>query len=78
MAAITKLSQNQWDKLICEYHGKQSWQVWVSVEWKTKMAESKMAKLKMAEFKMATIMKWSAFEWISERKQGVWIQHGRM
>ena len=64
MAAITKLSQNQWDKF-------DLWIWWETIlasvseiEWKTKMAESKMAKLKMAEFKMATIMKWSENEWV--------------
>ena len=44
MAAITKLSQNQWDKF-------DLWISWETIlasvsefEWKTKMAESKMAK----------------------------------
>ena len=65
MAAITKLSQNQWDevcfvKMVGTNLGKCEG-VW---KWKTKMAESKMAKLKMAEFKMATIMKWSENEWV--------------
>ena len=65
MAAITKLSQNQWDEVVfCENGGNQSWQVWMSLSGKTKMAESKMAKLKMGEFKMATIIKWSENEWV--------------
>ena len=39
--------------------GNQSWQVWVSLKGKTKMAESKMA-----EFKMAAIIKLSQNEWV--------------
>ena len=42
--------------------GNQSWQVWVSLRGKTKVAESKMAKFKMAEFKMAAIIKLSENE----------------
>ena len=48
MAAIIKLSQNEWVKFFCANGGNQSWQVWVSLRRRTKMAESKMAKLKMA------------------------------
>ena len=51
MAAIIKLSQNEWVKVFfCANGGNQSWQVWVSLRGKTKMAESKMAKFKRAEF----------------------------
>ena len=64
MAAIIKLSENEWDKFVL-------WKWWEPIlasvrefEWKTKMAESKMAKLKMGEFKMATIIKWSESEWV--------------
>ena len=42
--------------------GNQSWQVWMSLRGKIKMAESKMAKFKMAEFKMAAIIKLSENE----------------
>ena len=44
--------------------GNQSWQVWVCLRGKTKMADSKMAKLEMAEFKMAAIIKLSENEWV--------------
>ena len=44
---------NEW-KFFCANGGNQSWQVWVSLRGKTKMAESKMV-----EFKMAAIIKWS-------------------
>ena len=61
MAAIIKLSQNEWVKyilckwwggkcewsLFCANGGNQSWQVWVSLREKTKVAESKMAEFKM-------------------------------
>ena len=61
MAAIIKLSQNEWVKFYlcnwwggkCEWRfswsngGNQSWQVWVSLRGKTKMTESKMAQSKM-------------------------------
>ena len=105
MAAIIKLSQNEWVKyflckwwggkcecsLFCANGGNQSWQVWVSLRGKSKVAESKMA-----EFKMASWVRMNEFEsdWISfsqsqsgvrvflseseRRKQGVWIQHGRI
>ena len=49
MAAIIKLSQNQWVKVFfCANGENHSWQVWVSLRWKTKMAESKMVEFKMA------------------------------
>ena len=56
--------------------GNQSWQVWVVLEVKTKMAESKMAKTKISECKMATIIKLiekNEFEsdWISLSQSGV-------
>ena len=71
MAAIIKLSQNEWVKyilciwlggkcecsLFCANGGNQSWQVWVSLREKTKVAESKMA-----EFKMVAIIKLSQNE----------------
>ena len=47
MVAIIKLSQNEWVKFFCANGGNQSWQVWVSLRGKTKVAESKMAKFKM-------------------------------
>ena len=64
MAAIIKLSQNEWVKFFCANGGNQSWQVWVSLRGNTKMAESKMAEFKMAEFKMAAIIKLSENEWV--------------
>ena len=46
MAAIIKLSQNEWVKVIfCANGGNQSWQVWVSLRGKNKVAESKMARI---------------------------------
>ena len=75
MATIIKLNLNEWVKFFCangggkcEWRyfcangGNQSWQVWVSLRWKTKMAESKMA-----EFKMADIIKLSENEWVLVR-----------
>ena len=62
MAAIIKLSQNQWVKVFFANGGNQSWQVWASLRGTTKMAEFKMAKFKMAEFKMAAIIKLSENE----------------
>ena len=56
MAAIIKLSQNEWVKFFVQNGKNQSWQVWGSLKGKTKMTESKMAKLKMTEFKMAAII----------------------
>ena len=77
MAAIIKLSQNEWVKFyvqmvgtnewvkfFCANGGNQFWQVWVSLRGKTKMAEFKMVEFKMAEFKMATIIKLSENEWV--------------
>ena len=64
MAAIIKLSRNEWVKFYCSNGGNQSWQVWVSMRGKTKIAESKMAKFKMAEFKMAASIKLSQNEWV--------------
>ena len=60
MAAIIKLSQNQWVKVFLGVKsGNQSWQMWVSMRGKTKMAECKLA-----EFKMAAIIKLSQNEWV--------------
>ena len=64
MAAIIKLSQNEWVKLFCTNVG--NW-ILASVsefERKTKMAASKMAKFKLAEFKMTAIIKLSQNEWV--------------
>ena len=76
MAAIIKLSQNEWanffcanggegsvsEVFFCANGGNQSWQVWVSLRGNTKVAESKMANFKMAKFKMAAIIKLSENE----------------
>ena len=64
MAAIIKLSENEWVKFFCGNGGNQSWQVWVSLRGNTKMAESKIAKFKMAEFKIAAIIKLGENEWV--------------
>ena len=64
MAAIIKLSQNEWVKFFYANGGNQSWQVWVTLRENTKMVEFKMAKFKMAEFKMAAIIKLSENEWV--------------
>ena len=40
MAAIIKFSVNEWVKVFCANGGNQSWQVWVSMKGKTKMADS--------------------------------------
>ena len=64
LAAIIKLSQNEWVKCFVQMVGKNlgKWE-WVWKE-KTKMAQHKMAKFKMPEFKMATIIKLSENEWV--------------
>ena len=54
---------NEWS-FSCANGGNQSWQVWMSLRGKPKMAESKMAKFKLAEFKMAIIIKLSENEWV--------------
>ena len=45
MAAIIKLSQNEWVKFFCTNCEYQSWQVWVSLRRNAMMAESKMARI---------------------------------
>ena len=83
MAAIIKLSQNEWVKFFCENGGEgsvsevffcanggnQSWQVWMSLRGKTKMAESKMA-----EFKKFAIIKLSENEWVLVRLNQSWVR----
>ena len=64
IAAIIKLTENERVKLFYANGGNQSWQLWMSLRRKTKMAESKLAKLNMAEFKMAAIFKLSQNEWV--------------
>ena len=56
--------ESEWmnEGFFCANGGNHSWQVWVSLRGKTKMAETKMAKFKMAEFKMAAITKLSENE----------------
>ena len=46
-------------RFFCANGGNQSWQVWVSLREKTKVAESKMA-----QFKMAAIIKLSQNDWV--------------
>ena len=91
MSAIIKYSQNEWVKFICANSGErsvsefffsnggnQSWQVWVSLRGKIKMAESKMAaiiKLRENEWVWARLNLFgselkrseSVFEWIWEK-----------
>ena len=57
-------SVNEWVKVFCANGGNQSWQEWVSLRGKTKMADSKMAKFKMAEIKMTAIIKLNENEWV--------------
>ena len=87
IAAIIKLSQNEWVKFFCantgegtvsEFFfcaigGKQSWQVWVSLRGKTKMAESKMA-----QSKMDAIIRMSENVLVKFYVQNSWIQYGRI
>ena len=64
IAAIIMLTENERVKFFYANGGNQSWQLWMSLRRKTKMAESKLAKLNMAEFKMAAIIKLSQNEWV--------------
>ena len=57
MAAIIKLSQNEWVKFFLCKWWEPMLQVLVSLTGNTKMAETKMAKFKIADFKMAAIFK---------------------
>ena len=78
-AAIIKLTEKERVKLFYANGGNQSWQLWMSLRRKTKMAESKLAKLNMAEFKMAAIIKLSQNEWVKVFfVQNGWIQNGRI
>ena len=73
MAAIIKLSQNEWVKFFCANGGNQSWQVWVILKGNTMMVESKMAKFKMAEYQDSCLhqVKW---EWMSlSQIELVWV-----
>ena len=73
MAAIIKLSQNEWVKFFCANGGNQSWQVGVSLRGKTKIAESKMAKFKMAAITKLSENEWFESNWInlSQHQSGV-------
>ena len=63
MAAIIKLSQNEWVKIFfCGKGGNYYLQVWVSLREKTKMAESKMA-----DFNMSAIIKLVENKWVCVR-----------
>ena len=64
MAAIIKLSQNEWVKFfLCKW-----WEPILSIvsefRGNTKMAESNIAKFNMEEFKMAANIKFSENEWV--------------
>ena len=95
MAAIIKLSQNEewrffvqcWGRkcewIFCGNGGNQSWQVWVSLRGKTKMAESKMAEfqdgchyqvewewMSLSQIELVGVrfrVEWECFEWIWEK-----------
>ena len=77
MAAIIKLSQNEWVKFfLCKWwepSGRVSEWIW---EKKEGVAESKMAvsESKMAEFKMAAIIKLSENEWVWSQIELVWVR----
>ena len=64
IAAIIMLTENERVKFFYANARNQSWQLWVSLRGKTKMAESKLVKLNMAEFKMSAIIKLSQNEWV--------------
>ena len=51
-------------EVFCANGGNQTWQVWVSLKGKTKMAEYKMVEFNMAELKMAAIFKLGENEWV--------------
>ena len=69
---VQMLGREVWVKFFCANGGNQSWQVWVCLRGKTKMAESKMVK-----FKMAAIIKLSQNEWVMFFVQDGWNQVGR-
>ena len=79
IAAIIKLSQNEWVKFIfvkngwiqdgCHHQVESEWMTLsqielVGVRVSRKMVESKMAEFKMAEYNMAAIIKLSENEWV--------------
>ena len=64
MAAIIKLSQNEWVDFLCANGGNQTWQVQVTSRGHTMMAETKIAEFKKVIFKMAAIIKFSENEWV--------------
>ena len=82
---------NEW-RFFCPNSGNKSWQVWVSLRGKTKMAECKLADSKLLSLSIWVIMNES--DWISlsqsqsgvrvflsvseRRKWGVWIQHSKI
>ena len=67
MAAINKLSQNEWVKFFDVQMVGTIFASGVSLRGNTEIAVSKMAKFKMAEFKMALIIKLSENEWVRVR-----------
>ena len=70
---VQMLEREVWVKFFCANGGNQSWQVWVSLRGKIKMAESKMV-----EFKMAANIKLSQNEWVMFFVQDGWSQVGRI
>ena len=75
MAAIIKLSQNEWVKFFLSANGgNQSWQVWVSLWGNTKMAESKMVELKMtAIIRFIRLINFeSESEWSESVFESIW------
>ena len=55
---IVEREVNEWS-VLCANGGNQSWQVWLSLRGKTKMAETKMV-----DCKMAAIMKLGDNKWV--------------
>ena len=53
---VQMVGREVWVKFFfCANGGNQSWQVWVCLRGKTKMAEYKMVEFNMAELKMADL-----------------------
>ena len=51
-------SEKMSEVFLCANGGNQSWQVWVSLRGKTKLAESKLAKIKMADSRWLPSSSW--------------------
>ena len=60
---LSWVRENEWS-FFCANGENQSWQVWVTLRWNTKMAESNIANFKMSGFKMAAFITLSENEWV--------------